>query len=105
MKTSTIPSGGPLAQFIEEHGKKVIGVLQDFDRVRVQASLRRLYHQSVMEYYLLSQKLLFKDKVCRAKRKQGHRYRPLRRSEMTPSCSRPSIVRSTLLLVFTITTF
>ena len=61
MKTSTIPSGGPLAQFIEEHGKKVIGVLQGFDRVRVQASLRTLYHQSVMEYYLLSQKLLFKD--------------------------------------------
>ena len=61
MKTSTIPSGGPLAQFIEEHGKKVIGFLQGFDRVRVQASLRTLYHQSVMEYYLLSQKLLFKD--------------------------------------------
>ena len=61
MKTSSIPSGGPLSTFIEQQGQKVIGVLQGFDRVRVQASLRTLYHQSVMEYYLLSQKLLFKD--------------------------------------------
>ena len=61
MKTSTNPSGGPLALFIERHGKKVMGVLQGFDRVRVQATLRSLYSQSVMEYYLLSQKLLFKD--------------------------------------------
>ncbi len=61
MKDSTVPSGGPLAQFIEQQGKKVIGVLEGFDRVRVQGSLRSLYHPSVMEYYLLSQKLLFKD--------------------------------------------
>lgn len=61
MKTSENPSGGPLAEFIAQHAKHVIGVLEGFDRVRVQASLRTLYHQSVMEYYLLSQKLLFKD--------------------------------------------
>jgi hypothetical protein len=61
MKTSTFPSSGPLGQFVNQHAKKVIGVLQGFDRVRVQATLRTLYHQSVMEYYLLSQKLLFKD--------------------------------------------
>jgi hypothetical protein len=61
MKTSKNPSGGPLADFIAQHSNKVIGVLQGFDRVRVQATLRTLYHQSVMEYYLLSQKLLFKD--------------------------------------------
>lgn len=61
MKTSDIRSGGPAAQFINQYSDKVIGVLQGFDRVRVQASLRTLYHQSVMEYYLLSQKLLFKD--------------------------------------------
>ena len=61
MITSTNLSGGPLAPFIERHGKKVMGVLQGFDRVRVQATLRSLYSQSVMEYYLLSQKLLFKD--------------------------------------------
>src|SRR5215475_10142955 len=61
MKTSKNPSGGPLADFIAQHGKNVIGVLQGFDRVRVQASLRTLYHPAVMEYYLLSQKLLFKD--------------------------------------------
>ncbi len=61
MKTSTVPSGGPAHPFIERLGQKVIGVLHGFDRVRVQASLRTLYHPSVMEYYLLSQKLLFKD--------------------------------------------
>jgi hypothetical protein len=61
MKTSDIRSGGPAAQFINQYSDKVIGVLQGFDRVRVQASLRTLYHRSVMEYYLLLQKLLFKD--------------------------------------------
>jgi hypothetical protein len=61
MKTSNLPSSGPLAEFINRHAEKVTGVLQGFDRVRVQASFRTLYNQSVMEYYLLSQKLLFKD--------------------------------------------
>src|SRR5438132_1495329 len=56
-----IPSSGPLAQFVSRHSQKVIGVLQGFDRVRAQTCLRALYHPSVMEYYLLSQKLLFKD--------------------------------------------
>lgn len=61
MKKSPVPSSGSLTRFIDQQGRKVIGVLQGFDRVRVQASLRTLYHPSVMEYYLLSQKLLFKD--------------------------------------------
>lgn len=61
MQSSNTPSGGPLAEFIAQHQDKVTGVLEGFDRVRVQASLRTLYHQSVMEYYLLSQKILFKD--------------------------------------------
>jgi hypothetical protein len=61
MQTSNIPSGGPLAEFIHQHRGKVTGVLEGFDRVRVQASLRTLYHPSIMEYYLLSQKILFKD--------------------------------------------
>ena len=61
MKTSSLPSGGPASAFIERLGQNVIGVLHGFDRVRVQATLRTLYHPSVMEYYLLSQKLLFKD--------------------------------------------
>lgn len=60
MKTSTVPSSG-LSSFVAQQGQKVIGVLQGFDRVRVQATLRTLYHPSVMEYYLFSQKLLFKD--------------------------------------------
>ena len=61
MKQSSSWSSGPLSSFLAQHGKNVIGVLEGFDRVRVQASLRTLYHASVMEYYLLSQKLLFKD--------------------------------------------
>jgi len=61
MQSSNTPSGGPLAEFINQHQNKVTGVLEGFDRVGVQASLRTLYHQSVMEYYLLSQKILFKD--------------------------------------------
>lgn len=55
------PSSGPLREFVNAHRDKVTGVLQGFDRVRVQATLRSLYSQSVMEHYLLSQKLLFKD--------------------------------------------
>ena len=61
MQTSNTSSNGPLAEFINQHRDKVTGVLEGFDRVRVQASLRTLYNQSVMEYYLLSQKILFKD--------------------------------------------
>jgi hypothetical protein len=61
MNTSTLPSSGPLGEFVNAHRDKVIGVLHGFDRVRVQATLRTLYSQSVMAYYLLSQKLLFKD--------------------------------------------
>ena len=61
MKTSQLPSSGALLSFVAQQGRKVIGVLQGFDRVRLQASLRTLYHSGVMEYYLLSQGLLFKD--------------------------------------------
>jgi hypothetical protein len=61
MKKSSASSGGPLTSFLSQHGKKVMGILEGFDRVRVQASLRTLYHASVMEYYLLSQGFLFKD--------------------------------------------
>lgn len=61
MQNSNTPTSGPLAEFINQHRAKVTGVLEGFDRVRVQASLRTLYHPSVMEYYLLSQRILFKD--------------------------------------------
>ncbi len=49
MKTPRVPSGGPASRLIERLGQKVMGVLQGFDRVRVQATLRTLYHSSVME--------------------------------------------------------
>lgn len=61
MQNSNILSSGPLAEFINQHRAKVTGVLEGFDRVRLQASLRSLYHPDVMAYYLLSQKILFKD--------------------------------------------
>lgn len=61
MKTSSLPSSGPVGEFVNVHRDKVSGVLHGFDRVRVQASLRTLYSQSVMEHYLFCQKLLFKD--------------------------------------------
>jgi len=61
MQSSNHPSSGPLAEFIDQHRQKVTGVLEGFDPVRVQASLRSLYHPQGMEYYLLSQKILFKD--------------------------------------------
>jgi hypothetical protein len=35
MQDSTTPSGGLLAEFVNQHRAKVIGVLEGFDRVRV----------------------------------------------------------------------
>jgi hypothetical protein len=61
MSTSTFPCGGPWADFIEQDRGKATGVLEGFDRVRAQARLRTLYRPSVREYYLRSQKILFKD--------------------------------------------
>jgi hypothetical protein len=60
MKSST-PGRGPLAQFIAQYGKKVIGVLEGFDRVRVHGTLRHLYSESVMNQYLLTKGVPFKD--------------------------------------------
>jgi len=61
MKTISGSSSGPLTSFLAQHGNKVMGVLEGFDRVRAQATLRTLYHNKVMEYYLLSQGILFKN--------------------------------------------
>ena len=44
MRTSNFLSGGPLAEFMDQHRAQVTGVLEGFDRVRVQASRRSLYH-------------------------------------------------------------
>ena len=61
MNSSTLPSSGPLGEFVNAHRESVSGVLHGFDRVRVQASWRTLYSQSVMEHYLFCQKLFFKE--------------------------------------------
>lgn len=47
--------------FIQRHQANVSGVLQGWDRLRLQATLRSLYKPSVMEYYLQAAGVLWKD--------------------------------------------
>ena len=47
--------------FVARHQADVTGVLQGWDRLRIQGTLRSLYHDSVMEYYLQQAGLLCKD--------------------------------------------
>jgi hypothetical protein len=47
--------------FIQRHQADVIGVLQGWDRLRLQGTLRSLYYPSVMEYYLQRAGVLWKD--------------------------------------------
>jgi hypothetical protein len=47
--------------FVARHQIDVIGVLQGWDRLRLQGTLRRLYHPPMMEYYLACFKVLFKE--------------------------------------------
>ena len=47
--------------FIQAHRADVIGSLHGFDRLRLQGTLRSLYHPSVMQYYLRQAKVLWKD--------------------------------------------
>src|SRR5688500_3348140 len=52
---------GAVHAFIQRHQSDVIGVPHGWDRLRLQATLRSLYHPSVMEYYLKSAGILWKD--------------------------------------------
>src|SRR5882672_1785950 len=47
--------------FVQRHQADVIGVLHGWDRLRLQGTLRSLYHPSVMEYYLRRSGVLWKD--------------------------------------------
>jgi hypothetical protein len=63
MKTKPTPAMGDSAShpFIARHQAEVIGVLQGWDRLRLQGTLRSLYHASVMEYYLKQAGVLWKN--------------------------------------------
>ena len=47
--------------FIQQHQANVIGLLHGWDRLRLQGTLRSLYHPAVMEYYLERAGVLWKD--------------------------------------------
>ena len=55
-KTNDVPR-----PFIQCHQADVIGVLHGWDRLRLQGTLRSLYHPLVMEYYLKRVGVLWKD--------------------------------------------
>src|SRR2546427_4579031 len=55
-KTNDVPH-----PFIQCHQADVIGVLHGFDRLRLQGTLRSLYHPEVMQYYLRQAGVLWKD--------------------------------------------
>jgi len=55
-KTHDVPQ-----PFIQRHQADVIGVLHGWDRLRLQGTLRSLYHPSVMGYYLRRAGVLWKD--------------------------------------------
>jgi hypothetical protein len=61
---STIHDGPPneiASAFVERHKKDVIGVLQGWDRLRLQATLRSLYYEPVMQEYTWQARVLWKD--------------------------------------------
>jgi hypothetical protein len=54
------PSDTP-PPFVARHQDDVIGMLQGFDRLRLQGTLRALYFPEIMEKYLWQAKVLWKD--------------------------------------------
>lgn len=61
MPTTAPVRDGVAHSFIQAHQADVIGCLDGFDRLRLQGTLRSLYHPSVMQYYLQQAKVLWKD--------------------------------------------
>jgi len=47
--------------FVARHQDDVIGMLQGFDRLRLQGTLRALYFPEIMQEYLWQAKVLWKD--------------------------------------------
>ena len=60
-KKSSAPANRVPNLFIEKHQKDVMGMLQSFDRLRLQGSLRYLYCAKIFEEYLSKAKVLCKD--------------------------------------------
>ena len=60
-KKSSAPANRVPNLFIEKHQKDVMGMLQSFDRLRLQGSLRYLYCTKIFEEYLSKAKVLCKD--------------------------------------------
>lgn len=60
-KQSSAPASRVSNPFIEKHQKDVMGILDSFDRMRLQGSLRYLYCTKVFEEYLSKAKVLCKD--------------------------------------------
>lgn len=61
MENTSHPTHNVPNAFIQKHQANVIGVLQGCDRLRLQGTLRSLYHPAVMEYYLRKCGVLWKD--------------------------------------------
>lgn len=61
VKTTTNPHGRGVAAFLNRHGSDVTGVISGWDRLRLQGTLRALYVPEIMESYLWSAQVLWKD--------------------------------------------
>jgi hypothetical protein len=61
MQTPSIRSNHVPHPFIKKHEADVTGILHGFDRLRLQGTLRSLYHPASMEAYLQSAHVLWKD--------------------------------------------
>jgi hypothetical protein len=62
MATTLSSSTNDVARaFVQRHQADIIGVLHGWDRLRLQGTLRSLYHPSVMDYYLKQSGVLWKD--------------------------------------------
>ena len=61
MKTTITQHGRGVQDFLARHGDHVTGVISGFDRLRLQGTLRSLYHPEVMAMYLQRAGVLHKD--------------------------------------------
>src|SRR5262249_43932812 len=59
-KTLASPTNDVPHPFIQRHRAAVTGLLQGWDRLRLQGTLRSLYYPAVMEYYLQRAGVLWK---------------------------------------------
>ncbi|MEO5959428.1 MAG: hypothetical protein ABIZ49_08815 [Opitutaceae bacterium] len=60
-KSTTIPHGRGVQEFLARHRADVTGVISGFDRLRLQGTLRCLYHPELMAAFLQRADVLWKD--------------------------------------------